>query len=140
MENPTAQTINERIEPSGPLSRFWMGLYPLLVTFWIFYVCVPNVLELLYIGAILAWQRPLPVPWAIILFVYWVVASVAVWRSAGAYLLSPMLIKRLWAWLARGVVVFVAFVAIMYNPNGGEVLAIVAKFLVIYTAQVIRGG
>src|SRR6266542_341595 len=112
------------------LMKLWLGLYPLPVTFWLVYVCGPNALELLYISAVLAWQRPLPVlkiSTSIILFVYRVIASVAVWRSAGAYMRSPMLRKRLWAWLARGVVVLLALVAIMYNPNEGEILTVISK-------------
>src|SRR6266536_1511467 len=122
----------------GTLMKLWLGLYPLPATFWLFYICGPSALWLLYIGSVLTWQRPLPAletAMNVMLWSYWFIASVAVWRSAGSYIHCPRLRTQSWAWLARGIVVLVALMTLMYGPG---VQTIFARLLVIYAAQVIR--
>jgi hypothetical protein len=125
----------------GALQKLWLGLYPLPVAFWLFYFFGPSALWLLlYVGPVLAWQRPLPaleIVTSIILWAYGIIGSVAVWRSAGSYMRCPMLRKRIWAWLARCVVVLLGVMALMYGPGAFSILS---RVLVFYAAHALSGG
>jgi hypothetical protein len=96
------------------LRRLWQGKYSLPATFWGFY-CAGQIVCVFVSGILLFLSRLVdarPIAFALLFaltFAYWLIASVGVWRSAGAYWTSPIWMRRIWAGAAR--VVVIAFVA-----------------------------
>jgi hypothetical protein len=104
--------------------KLWRGEYTLPVAFWGFYCggLLTGVLVslLMFIADRLVFYADLvvdPIPiasivWDVLFWAYLVVASVAVWRSADPYWVSPIGMRRFWAGAARVfVVVWIANVA-----------------------------
>ncbi len=111
------------------LRRRWQGKYSLPVTFWGFY-CAGLVACLVLAGAIVAlgWSldaRPIARATALaLLYSYLLIATVGVWRSAGAYWASPIWMSRIWAAAARlFVIAWIGTIAFRL-ANGGA-LAVV---------------
>ncbi len=120
------------------LPRTWRRSLP--VTFWLFYVAGVSTLSgfwMFYLIGVLEWRTALP-GWLlaaeIILAAYWITASVAVWKSSGAYMRSPRLSKHLWAWLARGFVIFWALLTLFF---GLPALTIVTRLVLAVVGAIL---
>jgi hypothetical protein len=114
------------------LKKLWWGLYPLPVTFWVFYACGFFVLVILSglllfllsglhlrtIGLIIG----LCVIWS-----YMAIATVGVWRSAGVRIASPIWMDRFWGITARGLIGLYTIVFLWRLINGGA-LSIMGMF------------
>ena len=87
------------------IRKLWSGAYSLPVAFWGFYVV--GILVTVAAGGIISFASGyLEVYWItlIAIWLYGVVASVGVWRSAGASLKSPVLLTKMWGYGARLIV------------------------------------
>ncbi len=117
------------------LRRLWHGKYPLPATFWGFY-CAGLFACFVLAGMIMVLGRYLSlggfasarrIAFGIgraLTYGYLLVATVAVWRSAGPYWTSPIWMRRIWAGAARfWVIAWIANIAI--NLANGGALAIV---------------
>ena len=109
------------------IRKLWWGQYSLPQTFWGFYVFgffaafflsatilfISYYLRLSTIGFIVGF---------LIVIAYWFIASVGVWRSAGANMTSPVWTVRVWAIAARGIVLLFAARATWSLVNGGALV------------------
>lgn len=121
------------------LRRVWEGKYSLPVAFWGFYVlgfiaCFVVSAVILMLGAFLGeggFLSAYPIAFAIgfvLTDLYLLLATVGVWRSAGAYWTSPIWMRRIWAAAARlWVAVWMAKIA--FNLANGGALAIVQRIV-----------
>ena len=106
------------------LRKLWRGEYPLRKAFWGFYVGV-GLLSLFATGLLVFLSRLInarPVAFAVGLVALWTyatIASVGVWRSAGADVTSPFWVVRMWAIAARVVVLLLAARICWNLINGG---------------------
>jgi hypothetical protein len=107
------------------VQKLWWGQYSLPKTFWVFYV-LGNLLVIMLSATImfvlLHYIRLGAV--GLILGIattncYLILATVGVWRSAGAGMASPIWMHRIWAALARGVVCIWAARIVWGLVNGG---------------------
>ena len=115
------------------LRRLWQGKYSLPASFWGFYcagqfVCVFVAGHLLFFSRLVD-ARPIAFPLLFALtFAYWLIASVGVWRSAGAYWTSPIWMRRIWAGAAR--IVVIAYVAnVAFGLASGETFAVIQRII-----------
>ena len=119
------------------LRRVWQGKYSLRVAFWGFYIvgltaCLVVSVVIISLSAFLSYggflgARPIAFAIAFVLTdLYLPLATVGVWRSAGAYWTSPIWMRRIWAAAARlWVTIWIAKIA--FNLADGGALAIVQR-------------
>jgi hypothetical protein len=111
----------------GVLRKLWWGLYPLGRSFWGFYIFggLAVMIMTMIVGALILIKLPELRPVVYITFLcvvwaYWAIATVGVWRSAGLYAgdssIAPI--------AAKLVVVFVVGNFLFRLVNGGAVTLI----------------
>jgi|SRR5690349_1252266 hypothetical protein len=108
------------------LAKLWRGGYSLPMAFLGFYVFGYWAVFFLaavvaVIGMQLQWERAGFTVAFLILAVYWVIASVGVWRSAGPNFTSSNWAARLEGFAARGFVLLIALYALWIIYAGGTV-------------------
>ena len=110
------------------LKKLWWGQYPLLRSFWGFYLfgmfCAPFVAAILMLPVYFISRGAGLAVGATLCAIYYVVATVGVWRSADAYGLT-----RWWPNLAKLLVVLITVRAGWVLVNGG------AEHFVQYVTQ-----
>ena len=106
------------------LRKLWWGQYSLPRTFWGFYVL--GFFAAIFLSAtILLTSYHLKLGTLGFIFgfslftIYWFIASVGVWRSAGPNMTSRVWTVRIWAIAARGIVLLFAVRAFWGLVNGG---------------------
>jgi len=91
--------------------KLWYGLYSLPKAFWGFYAFGFLVVYFLIATFFLSFKPSLGVSGyllgLVVLWTYVTIASVGVWRSAGAKFREPIWLDRMWAIAARCVVIIV---------------------------------
>ena len=120
------------------LGKLWRGEYALPVAFWGFYCGGLLVCMLLYILVFVAARlvfyatlilNPEPVSLVVcwvLLFAYFAMATIGVWRSASRYWTSPIWMQRIWAAVARAVVALY-FASAMARLIDGGALGLVQR-------------
>jgi hypothetical protein len=106
------------------LTKLWRGEYSLPLAFLGFYVFgYWAVIFVAALVAVIAMQLQLERAGFILAFLilvgYWLIASVGVWRSAGASVVSNNWVARVEGYAARGLVALVAAYALFTLANGG---------------------
>ena len=108
------------------LGKLWRGEYRLATTFWGFYVggcllCLFGAGVLIYLSRFVH-ARPIGFTLGLVCaWAYWLIASSGVWQSARDGIASPIWINRMWAILARGVILLVAAQILWNLMNDGAV-------------------
>jgi hypothetical protein len=111
----------------GVLKKLWWGQYPLWKTFWLFFAlggyAIIIVGIIIYMPFVMVGLGPIGfIAVAIIVWGYWVVSSVGVWRSANAYPLTkgwPPKATIGWPTMAKCGVGLLWLVALYRLANGG---------------------
>ncbi len=113
------------------LRKLWWGAYPLPQAFWVFYI-IGFFAALAVMAAILMISYRLQIGTIgfivgfMVLWSYWAAASVGVWRSARAYIASPIWTTKAWGVAARAVILVFALRALLSLANGGA-MALMAR-------------
>jgi hypothetical protein len=106
--------------------KLWSGAYSLPIAFWAFY-CAGMLACFLVSGVILFLSHAInarPLAFTVcftLVLIYWLAASVGVWRSAGPYWRSPIWMSRIWAAAARLVIAGWMAKAVLGWVDGGAV-------------------
>jgi hypothetical protein len=104
--------------------KLWRGEYSLPLALWGFY-CAGLFAAFLISGFILAGSRLVdarPLGFIVgfaLLCLYWLVATVGVWRSARRYWVSPIWMDRIWAATARILILIWSGGAVLRMIDGG---------------------
>ena len=104
--------------------KLWWGKYSLPVAFWAFFFA--GSFACFFVSGLILFAngfvdaRPIGLMIGVVLIgLYWLVATVGVWRSAGSYWASPIWMNRIWAAAARIVVLLLAANILLRLVTGG---------------------
>jgi uncharacterized membrane protein (DUF485 family) len=107
--------------------RLWRGTYSLGIAFWGFY-CLGSLLVWFAAAFLSFGSRSLHAHvigflfGLLVLWSYWIIASIGVWRSASVRMGSQIWLDRVWAVSARGIILVVAIQVLWKLVNGGALI------------------